>query len=54
MRAGHLDRQARAVLLVTQSFALSLQTMADAGDPELADAAFHHELRHILERTLTP
>lgn len=54
IRAGHLVRQSRSILLVTQSFALSLQTMADSSDPELADAAFHDELRHILERTLTP
>lgn len=63
LRAGHQDgsvrrvdvvRQSRSLLLVVQSFALSLQTMTDASDPELADAAFHDELRHILERTLTP
>jgi hypothetical protein len=40
--------------LVMQSFALSLQTMADDADPELAEAAFHDELRDILERTLAP
>jgi AcrR family transcriptional regulator len=54
IRPGHPMRQARAILLTVQSFTLSLQTMTDAGDPELADAAFHDELRHILERTLTP
>jgi len=54
VRAGHPVRQARSVLLVVQSFALSLQTMTDAGAPGLDDAAFHDELRLILERTLTP
>ncbi len=54
IRPDHLLRQSRSVLLITQSFALSLQTMTDAGDPELADAAFFDELRHILERTLAP
>ncbi len=54
IRADHPVRQSRSVLLVVQSFALSLQTMTDDRDPELADAAFHDELRHILERTLTP
>lgn len=54
IRSTHLVRQSRAVLLVVQSFVLSLQTMTDGDDPELADSAFHDELRHILERTLTP
>lgn len=54
IRPDHAVRQSRAVLLVVQSFALSLQTMTDDGDPELADTTFHDELRHILERTLTP
>jgi AcrR family transcriptional regulator len=54
IRPGHLVRQSRTVLLVMQSFALSLQTMADDADPELAEAAFHDELRDILERTLAP
>jgi AcrR family transcriptional regulator len=54
IRRDHLVRQSRAVLLTVQSFALSLQTMTDDSDPELADTAFHDELRHILERTLTP
>jgi hypothetical protein len=61
--AGHDDgtvrrdlpvRQARAVLLVTQSFVLSGRTMADADDPELAVAAFDDELRQILDRYLAP
>lgn len=54
VRTLHADRQARSILLVVQSFALSLRTMTDEGDPELADAAFLDELRTILERTLTP
>jgi AcrR family transcriptional regulator len=54
IRAGHPVRQARTVLLVLQSFALSLRTMSDATDPELADEAFLEELRHLLERSLTP
>ncbi|MCD0480866.1 TetR/AcrR family transcriptional regulator [Streptacidiphilus sp. ASG 303] len=63
LRAGHADgtvrpgsaaRQARALLLVLQSFTLSLRTMADDADPELAEDALLDELRHILERTLAP
>ncbi|CQR59906.1 TetR/AcrR family transcriptional regulator [Streptomyces leeuwenhoekii] len=54
VRAAHPERQARSVLLVVQSFALSLRTMTDADDPELSGAAFLAELRTILERTLTP
>ncbi|MEU6174212.1 TetR/AcrR family transcriptional regulator [Streptantibioticus parmotrematis] len=54
VRADHPVRQARSVLLVVQSFALSLRTMTDDADPELAEADFHDELRHILERTLAP
>jgi AcrR family transcriptional regulator len=54
VRRGHPVRQARAVLLVSQSFALSLQTMTADGDPELAEDAFLDELRDILERTLAP
>lgn len=59
LRAGHKDgtirrhdpaRQARAVLLVAQSFALSAHTMADRHDP----AAFDDELRQLLERYLAP
>jgi AcrR family transcriptional regulator len=53
IRRDHLVRQSRALLLVVQSYALSLQTMVEpAGD--LAPAAFYEELRHILERTLAP
>jgi AcrR family transcriptional regulator len=54
VRRTHLDRQARTLLLVVQSFTLSLRTMTDAADPQLTDAAFIEELRTILERTLTP
>ena len=54
VRAGHPARQARSVLLIVQSFTLSLRTMADEDDPELAAEAFLGELHDILERTLTP
>ncbi|MFD7879492.1 TetR/AcrR family transcriptional regulator [Streptomyces sp. NPDC059766] len=54
VRRTHTDRQARAVLLVVQSFTLSLRTMTDENDPELAESAFLDELRTLLERTLTP
>ena len=63
LREGHADgsvreaptaRQARTVLLILQSFALSLRTMSDEDDPELTTAAFLAELRTVLERTLTP
>ncbi|GGV73261.1 TetR/AcrR family transcriptional regulator [Streptomyces griseoloalbus] len=54
VRAGHPERQARSVLLIVQSFTLSLRTMTDEDDPELASEAFLGELRDILERTLTP
>ncbi|MBD0423296.1 TetR/AcrR family transcriptional regulator [Streptomyces sp. TRM S81-3] len=54
VRAAHPGRQARSVLLVVQSFALSLRTMTDEDDADLTAAAFLAELRTILERTLTP
>ncbi|MET9256350.1 TetR/AcrR family transcriptional regulator [Streptomyces sp. NPDC048182] len=54
VRPAHPARQARSVLLVVQSFALSLRTMTDEDDAELTPAAFLAELRTILERTLTP
>ncbi|MFC8034069.1 TetR/AcrR family transcriptional regulator [Streptomyces griseoincarnatus] len=63
LREGHADgsvcrapveRQARSVLLIVQSFTLSLRTMTDEDDPELSAEAFLGELRGILERTLTP
>lgn len=54
VRVDHPVRQARSVLLVVQSFTLSLRTMTDEDDPDLTSAAFLLELRAILERTLTP
>ncbi|MFF0160759.1 TetR/AcrR family transcriptional regulator [Streptomyces sp. NPDC005263] len=54
VRPGHVERQARSLLLLVQSFTLSLRTMTDEDDPELTGAAFLGELRTILERTLTP
>ncbi|MEF9901815.1 TetR/AcrR family transcriptional regulator [Streptomyces sp. P9-A2] len=54
VRAGHPERQARAVLLVVQSFTLSLRTMTDEDDPDLTHEALLAELRDILERTLAP
>ncbi|MCX5394945.1 helix-turn-helix domain-containing protein [Streptomyces sp. NPDC006482] len=48
------DLQARSLLLVVQSFTLSLRTMTDETDPELSEAAFLDELRTLLERTLVP
>lgn len=48
------DLQARSLLLVVQSFTLSMRTMTDETDPELSEAAFLDELRTLLERTLTP
>ncbi|MFE9174508.1 TetR/AcrR family transcriptional regulator [Streptomyces kebangsaanensis] len=54
VRAGHTERQARSLLLVVQSFALSLRTMTDEEDPDLDEEALLAELRTILERTLTP
>lgn len=54
VRPGHAERQARSLLLVVQSFALSLRTMTDEEDPDLDEEALLTELRTILERTLTP
>ncbi|MFF5263687.1 TetR/AcrR family transcriptional regulator [Actinomadura viridis] len=54
VRPGHPARQARALLLVAQSFALSARTMTDAADPELDEAAFDAELALLLDRTLAP
>ncbi|MGW5777660.1 TetR/AcrR family transcriptional regulator [Streptomyces sp. NPDC003863] len=54
VRLAHPDLQARSLLLVVQSFTLSMRTMADENDPELSEAAFLEELRTLLERTLTP
>ena len=54
VRVGHPERQARSLLLIVQSFTLSLRTMTDEDDADLSSAAFLTELRSILERTLTP
>lgn len=54
VRRARTDLQARSLLLVAQSFTLSLRTMTDEADPELTEAAFLDELRTLLERTLTP
>lgn len=54
VRPGHPGRQARSLLLVVQSFTLSLRTMTDEDDPDLDSAAFLGELRTLLERTLAP
>jgi AcrR family transcriptional regulator len=54
VRAAHPDLQARSLLLIVQSFTLSLRTMTDASDPGLDEAAFLGELRTLLERTLAP
>ncbi|CAL9648870.1 TetR/AcrR family transcriptional regulator [Streptomyces cellulosae] len=54
VRRAPVERQARSVLLIVQSFTLSLRTMTDEDDPELSAEAFLGELRGILERTLTP
>lgn len=54
VRPGHPQRQARALLLIAQSFTLSLRTMTDEDDPELSAEAFLAELRTLLERTLAP
>jgi AcrR family transcriptional regulator len=53
VRAGDPARQARSVLLVLQSFAMSGHIMTGDG-PALSAAAFDDELRQILERYLTP
>ncbi|MEU6058903.1 helix-turn-helix domain-containing protein [Streptomyces sp. NPDC047097] len=54
VRPGHPELQARSLLLVVQSFTLSLRTMADEAAPGLAEADFLDELRTLLERTLAP
>ncbi|MFF8410122.1 TetR/AcrR family transcriptional regulator [Streptomyces omiyaensis] len=54
VRRVRVDLQARSLLLVVQSFTLSLRTMTDETDPELSETAFLGELRTLLERTLTP
>src|SRR3954447_7245207 len=40
VRACHPQRQARSLLLIVQSFTLSLRTMTDEDEPELTSAAF--------------
>ncbi|QKW37490.1 TetR/AcrR family transcriptional regulator [Actinomadura sp. NAK00032] len=54
VRAGHPGRQARALLLIVQSFALSAPIMIDAAEPGFDADAFDAELRHVLERMLAP
>ncbi|MFB7512285.1 TetR/AcrR family transcriptional regulator [Streptomyces sp. NPDC056144] len=54
VRRAPAELQARSLLLVVQSFTLSLRTMTDETDPHLSEAAFLDELRTLLERTLTP
>ncbi|QXJ20520.1 TetR/AcrR family transcriptional regulator [Actinomadura graeca] len=54
VRPGPPARQARALLLVVQSFALSGPTMTGGDDPELSAAALDGELRHVLDRMLAP
>jgi AcrR family transcriptional regulator len=53
VRAGQPGRQARALLLVLQSFAMSGHIMIGDG-PALSATALDDELRQILERYLTP
>jgi AcrR family transcriptional regulator len=53
VRAGHPVRQARALLLVLQSFAMSGHIMTGP-ETALSAAAFDEELRQILERYLAP
>jgi AcrR family transcriptional regulator len=53
IRAGDPTRQARAVLLIVQSFAMSGHIVADGG-PDLSPEAFDEELRQILDRYLAP
>lgn len=54
VRLGHPARQARSVLLILQSFAMSGHIMTGDDDPALSAAAFDDELRQILERYLAP
>ncbi|MFI0486083.1 TetR/AcrR family transcriptional regulator [Actinomadura sp. 9N215] len=54
IRPGHPERQARAVLLVVQSYVLSAPTMIDDADADLDSDAFDADLHHILERMLAP
>lgn len=54
VRPGHPARQARVLLLTVQAFTLSLRTMTDESDPELASAAFDDELGRLVDQTLRP
>ncbi|WP_256106471.1 TetR/AcrR family transcriptional regulator [Streptomyces sp. ODS05-4] len=54
VRPAHPELQARSLLLVIQSFTLSLRTMVDEAAPGLGEADFLDELRTLLERTLAP
>ena len=54
IRRDHPERQARALLLIVQGFALSGHIMIDDSEPDLASDAFDGELRHILDRMLAP
>jgi AcrR family transcriptional regulator len=56
IRAGDAARQARAVMLVVQSFVMSAHTMTDAvaADGAVSTAALDGELRRILEGYLLP
>jgi AcrR family transcriptional regulator len=54
VRRAPVERQARSLLLIVQSFTLSLRTMTEEEDADLTSAAFLDELRLVLERTLTP
>ncbi|MCB8908029.1 MULTISPECIES: TetR/AcrR family transcriptional regulator [unclassified Streptomyces] len=54
VRRVRAELQARSLLLVVQSFTLSLRTMTDDTDPDLSEAAFLDELRTLLERTIAP
>jgi hypothetical protein len=49
-----VSRQARALLLVAQSFALSARIMSDDHDAALSTSAFDDELRRLLDRYLAP
>ncbi|MEU3979435.1 TetR/AcrR family transcriptional regulator [Streptomyces sp. NPDC026672] len=54
VRPAPVELQARSLLLVVQSFTLSLRTMTEEDRPDLTSEAFLGELRTLLERTLTP
>lgn len=54
VRRDDVTRQARTLLLVAQSFALSAPTMADEAEPALSLFAFDDELRRLLDGYLAP